>query len=360
MADSYANLSAYMSLPNADMLGENPYFFQNKDLEFYSSARAILLSIALDFQRTSPQKKLPTLHIPEFFCPALFDFLEKYFTLKKYAVNLDLASMPEIKISEEEYVLAVNYFGLFDKKSWENFSKQNPKAILIEDHSHAPFSEAALNSKAQYSFASLRKVLPLPSGAYLKTNKRRLRKLFRQGSKTLDDFESVALASLVEKKFFLESANFDAKKIFQSFERAEEILSSKPPRLRISEFSLSLAKNFRADLAAEMRFKNFKAFAEMCAKFECLPFKIFNQKTLEFPYSARDIFYPVLMFEDLKSRNLYRQKLKDLGAEPPIYWSILDAASMPCKALSESLLCIPLDYRFSEKFSSNLAKKMCP
>lgn len=62
-----------------------------------------------------------------------------------------------------EAVVLVNYFGL-------RRAADQPRlrhASLVEDHTHAPVSVWAQRSQADFAFASLRKLLPLPDGAAL-------------------------------------------------------------------------------------------------------------------------------------------------------------------------------------------------
>jgi hypothetical protein len=72
-----------------------------------------------------------------------------------------------LKVKPGDWVLAVNYFGVRQEGRWADYQKENPEVIVVEDHSHDPFSPWARQSKAPYAFASLRKTLPLPDGAVL-------------------------------------------------------------------------------------------------------------------------------------------------------------------------------------------------
>ncbi len=64
-----------------------------------------------------------------------------------------------------DVLMRVNFFGLRD------FSAERLElpggVVLIEDHTHDPFSPAAFHSQADFCLASLRKWLPMPDGAAL-------------------------------------------------------------------------------------------------------------------------------------------------------------------------------------------------
>ena len=64
-------------------------------------------------------------------------------------------------------MLAVNFFGIRKGKAWQDWLSQHKDIILIEDHTHDPFSTWAQQSTAHYAMASLRKTLPIPDGAIL-------------------------------------------------------------------------------------------------------------------------------------------------------------------------------------------------
>ncbi|MGE4008764.1 hypothetical protein [Pseudonocardia sp.] len=66
-----------------------------------------------------------------------------------------------------DIVVAVNTFGKADPKWWEDWRRDHPDVLYVEDHTHAPFSDWAVASDADYCVASLRKVLPVPDGAAL-------------------------------------------------------------------------------------------------------------------------------------------------------------------------------------------------
>ena len=60
----------------------------------------------------------------------------------------------------DDVVLVVNHFGIREAPT-----RVAPKMMIIEDHTHDPWSAWASGSTAMYCFASLRKTLPLPDGA---------------------------------------------------------------------------------------------------------------------------------------------------------------------------------------------------
>ncbi|GAA0499089.1 hypothetical protein Ade02nite_83450 [Paractinoplanes deccanensis] len=66
-----------------------------------------------------------------------------------------------------DVVLAQNLFGRETGEPWRPWIEAHPGVIVVEDHSHDPFSDWARRSTAAYAVASLRKTLPLPDGGLL-------------------------------------------------------------------------------------------------------------------------------------------------------------------------------------------------
>ena len=162
--------------------------------ELLSSGRGALLR-ALDIVKFGG-----VLHVPEFFCPALKKILSAKFRVKTF---LDIPSEPRarfdtIEARDGDAVLAVNFFGLRNSADWYSWAGSRPKIILIEDHSHAPFSDWAMNTRADFSFASLRKCFPLPDGAYLRSKNFSPSKIYSGGGEQ-PDFSRDALAAALEQ-----------------------------------------------------------------------------------------------------------------------------------------------------------------
>ena len=154
-----------MPLPEKKDLGvaDTNAFLQS--LEFLSSGRDALLRI-LKLENFSDTQ---TLWIPEYFCPSVVRILRKVANVKFY-FDSPIEQSPNFETltpAENDAVLIVNFFGWRNFQLWQDWqNSQTKKLIFIEDHSHAPFSNWAMNTQVDYSFASLRKTLPLPDGAY--------------------------------------------------------------------------------------------------------------------------------------------------------------------------------------------------
>jgi len=110
----------------------------------------------------------PRLHVPSYFCHDAAVGASAHFDLAIYR-HLPGQGGPDLDTLTTrpgDWVLAANLFGAEDGAAWVGWRRSHD-VVLIEDHTHDPFSAWARATAADYAFASLRKTLPIPDGAVL-------------------------------------------------------------------------------------------------------------------------------------------------------------------------------------------------
>ncbi len=310
--------------------------------ELLSSGRGALLR-ALDIVKFGG-----VLHVPEFFCPALKKILSAKFRVKTF---LDIPSEPRarfdtIEARDGDAVLAVNFFGLRNSADWYSWAGSRPKIILIEDHSHAPFSDWAMNTRADFSFASLRKCFPLPDGAYLRSKNFSPSKIYSGGGEQ-PDFSRDALAAAA-------LAEYSPLSALAFYYCAEARLNNINKAGRISKYSLEMLGRFDFAAMEKSRENAYKAFAanmssDVCAE---LFWKVNGAENMR----GREIFSPTLKFNDMFSRDRVYSALRDMGVFAVIYWGGQgDRVSKAVRGEVSSIFTIPLDFRHSEAQAKALA-----
>ncbi|MBW3624656.1 MAG: DegT/DnrJ/EryC1/StrS aminotransferase family protein [Armatimonadetes bacterium] len=132
----------------------------------FSSGRAALLSL---LRQWSDAKARRTLHLPSFFCMEVAATLATVTDLAWYrdVPDQEAPDLDTLRAEPGDLVLAVNLFGRRDGSLWNEWRSRNPEILVIEDHTHDPFSPWAQESAAPYVWTSLRKTLPIPDGALL-------------------------------------------------------------------------------------------------------------------------------------------------------------------------------------------------
>ena len=322
-----------------------PSYFSG--LELFSSGRDALFRI-LKIEKFSNSQ---TLWIPEYFCPSVVRSLQKIVNVKFY---LDYPSeesprFQTLSPTENDAVLIVNFFGLRRAEIWQQWhSKQTKKIILIEDHSHAPFSDWTINSQAEYAFASLRKTLPLPDGGYLKKKNSLPQKIFQSGGELSDFGADMLSASALQNSC---GYNENVNKLYYS---GENKLDGKHTVSRISKYSFSILEKLDIANITKKTSDNLRIFCEHFSDSKnCIEL---NRKFGNLD-SHNTAFNPILKFANMRLRDNCHNALFEIGAMPSIYWGGLgDKVSKHAHEECDTMLAIPLDFRHSADDAQHIAQ----
>ena len=132
----------------------------------YGSGRDALISLLIYGIKHNNWKRII---VPYYYCSeviyAITQLNIKILFYNDSPIINDLLEIDKIEFIENDILLRVNYFAL--RRFRSNMRLQSKKIIVIEDHTHDPWSTWAKNSDADWCFASLRKVLPVPDGGIL-------------------------------------------------------------------------------------------------------------------------------------------------------------------------------------------------
>ena len=304
------------------------------DCEFLSCGRDAL------FRISSLLGGRRALWLPTYFCPAVVRGLSGLFDLK-FFVDFPSEASPRfetLKPRAGELVLAVNFFGLRDRRLWEAWRAQNPGVLLAEDHTHAPFSDWAADSSADYAFASLRKYLPIPDGAYLRGAAVSPAPLFRRGA-GMADFAADALAAAS----LLALRGEWSQEAEDLYYRAEAKLNARKSASRISSYSLALLRWLDIGALESARGANMSAF--LSAWRDRAGRRLVGAK-----------FCPLVKFDDRRACASACAKLSEAGVRLPVYWGGFGRNS-GAELLDEAqtLVSVPLDFRHSPSDAAKLA-----
>lgn len=323
-----------MSLPPTEFICHSSTCIPWDGAEFFSSGRSAL------FRALKLSNLKGRLWIPYYFCPKLAAVLGEVCSLVFYE-DLPGESSPRfdsLRPCPGDAVLALNCFGMGNFEAWKEWRSSNRSILLIEDHSHAPFSRWAMESDADFKFASLRKVLPVPDGAYLKGKKMRPSPFFLHGG-SMQPFAAEALAAAA-----LDFMGMDATSRFFS---AESMLLFSRKISRMSAYSFDLLHMLDLSSMATRRLKNASIFVEVLGKSE--NFSILNfSKSFEIP--AFDFFYPVIKCHSSLFRDRLYSRLRDKGVFASIYWGNMGSFASPeARALSSRMFVVPIDFRHTRE-----------
>lgn len=307
-------LSAYDSyheLVNPEFLDAKDGFFERfGEVELYASGRDALRSVLPELKRGARRIFLPT-----YICPSIPKFFAPHFEILEFN-DSPLRLAPEFAKRPQggDIVFAANYFGNFNGEFWRLFKSENPKVTLIEDHTLAPFSKEALESGADIVFASLRKVLPLPDGAYLKLRGRAPRPLALRPTKDCAEFAALALQAMALKSACLGGLDIDERIYRKLFLSAEEKLFHKKGASRISAYSYEILKALNLGKFLSATEREVEAFFNSPKAAELPKFARLN------PAGCDAAFAPIMEFKDAQSLEEARLSLLTKHNRPASFW----------------------------------------
>ena len=345
MKSSGESSSWFMPLPGVDLFlkgGGKEYVGK---CELFSSGRDAIFRAA----KIAGFPRGGRMWIPEYFCPDIAELLGRHFEISLY-MDFPSEGYPRfetLRAAAGDAVIAVDFFGLRTGGPWERWISENSGVLVLSDHSHAPFSDWASGNVSDFSFASLRKTLPVPDGAFLKTERAVPAKMFMAGSE-ISGFAADMLSGAAACEF----AGYEAAKSF--YYSAEAKLGAKKIPSRISKYSLGVLANLDINLILRRRFANLVAFCRALK-----PSPNYRELNAEFENLSdpRRAFSPVLKFPDMRTRDRYYNALVSAGASPSIYWGGFGrAVSADTRSECGTMLVIPLDFRHSPSEASRLAE----
>src|SRR5690606_33107717 len=129
-------------------------------LPLYYSGRSALYAIVENGINQFGWQKI---YVPTYYCHEVYDFIRPLKIVIEYYEHNPFASRTEFPFQDEpdHVVLVVNYFGV----SMLDVTKYR-SLVVIADLTHDLSAIEA--SQADYIFGSLRKVLPMPVGGFVK------------------------------------------------------------------------------------------------------------------------------------------------------------------------------------------------
>ena len=320
---------------------------------FFSTGTSALCSIP---NVLNGREQRPRLHLPSFFCMDVAEKLSHVFDLLWYR-DLPSESQPDfssLRPLPRDVVLAVNFFGMRSNLAWNKWVQEHKDVILIEDHTHDPFSKWALESKAHYAIASLRKTLPIPDGAIIWSPQNL--KIPEPKSEVQPGVQK-KIAAMLFKRAYLNGSNI-SKDIYRQLQiEAEEDLFNSHDSA-ISEFSIQILKNLDVTTFRQRRSENTNQLTQEIAQQGNSDIQPLFRT---WPKNASP-FNTILICKNLVVRNNLRLHLIRNNIFPAIHWQCpangVSPDDLPSIKLSECILTVPSDFRYNTKDIHYVASKI--
>lgn len=297
--------------------------------------------------------------LPAFLCAAVVQpFKECGVDCYYYTVNNDLSinisHIKQILIKEKiDGIYIINFFGFPQKEEVQFFLEQlKDKYIIIEDCSQGSLIETKhpqVGNIGHFVFTSLRKYLPVPSGALLINNSTYTLK--RDIAEDNNFTENRLLAKLLRNYYIRQSSQENTvETIYLDIFRNEELSLNKHIEIaKMALISMQILNNLDFTEIITKRRTNFN----LLATFFKLFFENKNYGSLIID-SLPDNISPQYFLMRIKSnRNLVRKMLVNENIYCPILWPYIvgDFNLIYAKTieLSNEILCIPIDQRYTHQ-----------
>ncbi len=297
----------------------------------YANGRQALDAIAIHCN-------IKRLLIPSYYCHESVEGLRRpSLTIEYYPCNpMDNQddAIANLNILPGDGIVRMNFFGLNSKPRtpYGNFT-------LIEDHSHCLTSDWALNSEADWCFASLRKTMPIADGGILWSPKGRTIPLEPSLSQYNLQNSSERYAAMSLKTDYLNGENIDKQLFLAEFRRTEEILGALPES-SISQHSKSIVSEL--DIISWNNLKK--------NNWNCMVDRIHTNDTCTILKPQTPDIQPfsfVIIFNSEDIREKVRMALISDKVFPAVLWSIPEGNYSDSIDLGNRMLSIHCDGRYT-------------
>jgi len=309
---------------------------------FLSTGRAAVTLIWQQHQSTQSNARL---WIPAYFCPHTVNFWLINEIDCIYYLDHPKRSQPDwttLNPVDGDIVIAVNYFGVRSAKAWQEWHEAHPHIVMVEDHTHDPFSAWACSSKADYAFASLRKTLPVSDGAIIwSPSKQQL-----PTEPTTQDWYGSMLkfTAMIWKYEYIKGGEVDLqlKQIFRQHQITGEQIFEELPGQQVTPWSRDLLEPGCPQNWRNQREKNVRYIIEKLPKTGAVK-SLFNR----WPHGHCP-FNVILLTDTKERRDKLREHLIAARIYPPIHWQLIESAHSEARDIACRILTIPVDYRYTQ------------
>lgn len=309
--------------------------------QLFATGRGALISLG---KKLCPDRRL-RLFLPSYFCPQVAASLEPWFKLH-FFVDLPSEPIPRLetlKAKTGDLVLAVNFFGIREQGVWDEYLASHREVLLVEDHTHDPFSPWARRSRAPYAFSSLRKTLPIPDGAILWSPEGRPLPSPSQPASLGSYWKSEAM---LLKRAYLKGAPVKKEDFRRLQVDGENELEKNTDGYAcdLTRITLPLLPILKL---RQKRTRNVKAFLKLVDR-GC---RSFSPLFTDWPEGCTPFGF-VLLCKNMETREKLLSWLVANNIYPPVHWRIPGVGTnsqglREHEELSSRLLTIPVDHRLT-------------
>lgn len=282
------------------------------------------------------------LWLPSYFCQDVVRSMESWggaVELYRDGPGEEGTGLASAALQSGDVVLLVNFFGLAAKAP--ALPALPDGVVVVEDHTHDPWSDWARSSNADYCVASLRKTLPLPDGGILWSPRGHPLPAAPPLSPIHEARAAERFAAMALKAYYLAGGPLDKDSFRRHYIRTEARIDEGPVSA-ISPYAAELSHGIDAVQWREARRSNFDVLSAELAGTHAV--SLLPPASGTVPYMAQ------LRLRDAGERDRLRAGLIQERIYPAVLWPLKELVSGPVPEehleLSRRLLGIHCDGRY--------------
>lgn len=201
------------------------------------------------------------LYLPTYYCHEVDSFLQalpiNIYYYEDGPYNTNQLELPQID-KRESVIVHVNYFG-FNTAS----RLVTKNAFTVEDHTHDLNSSWALNSAADYCFASIRKTLPVPAGGLVWSPVALNLPIVPPENEISNSIAYMKLSAMLLKKLYLEKKNIEKQDFRTLYLDSELLFEGGRTVANLPAIIVKLINDINVKTLKEQKIKNYNYLIDL-------------------------------------------------------------------------------------------------
>ncbi|MEP7106548.1 MAG: hypothetical protein ABI760_01175 [Ferruginibacter sp.] len=201
------------------------------------------------------------LYLPTYYCHDVDSFLQalpiNIYYYEDGPYNNKQLELPQID-RRENVIVHVNYFG-FSTES----RLVTKNAFTIEDHTHDLISEWALNSTADFCFASIRKTIPVPVGGLVWSPAAHKLPVVPSENNLSNSIVYMKLSAMLLKKLYLEKGNIEKRDFRTIYLNSELLFEERQTVAGLPAVIVKLINGIDVKAAKKQKLKNYNDLIDL-------------------------------------------------------------------------------------------------
>lgn len=306
---------------------------------YYADGRQCLVTLVL-------QNGWGRIWMPEYFCYEVIESLRQMTGIEiayyqDFPTNNAQGIVATLPYRDGDVLLRTNYLGIRDFRC-----EADIPVPVIEDHTHDLMGHWSLYSKADWCIASLRKTLPIPMGGVLWSPKGHDYPTVVRNSQDAEKIASRRWKAMELKAAYLRGEDVKKEDFRKILIDTEDWFDHAEPSM-MDERTMDFIRNLDINAWYNAKRRNWQYLCQMVKT---------KAQVLKPEDESCNMFSFTILAADRDQRDKWRLGLIENNVYPAILWQVPDTAHKVVGAVSNRLLSIHCDGRYSVEDMENMAK----